>query len=66
MWSNETTLKDNIIAAKKFYTYLDDIGKIEGGALQQLINCIKDEKESWLEAARKYNDPDIDLEDIFS
>ena len=65
MWSDETTVKDNIVAAKKFYTYLDGRGQIEERALQQLLDCIKEEKETWLETVRKYNNPDIDFEEVF-
>jgi hypothetical protein len=65
MWSSQTTMKEYITSFKKFYGWMYDTGKLSKNDYDLLLFTNKEEKETWLETVRKYNDPDIDFEDVF-
>ncbi|HHE37746.1 MAG TPA: recombinase [Candidatus Cloacimonetes bacterium] len=61
-WSSKYTIQENIASFKKFYTYLNEIGKIDDDDLEGMKEFIKDEKKFWLEEVESYqNDADWDL-----
>ena len=66
MWASVTSIKSYITSLKHFYTFMQTIGQVTHGDLAEMKAVIKEEKEEWLEALRKYDDPDVDFEDIWT
>lgn len=58
-WASKYTVKENIASLKKFYNFLNEIGKLSDADLNEFWEIIKDEKESWLKEIETYWD-DID------
>jgi len=58
-WASKYTIQENIASLKKFYTFLNEIGKISKVELNEMKKLIKDEKSGWLEEVDSYWD-DID------
>ncbi len=65
MWASVTSIKENITSFKHFYTFMHACKKIGLKELNALKDEIKKNKIEWLEAIRKFDNPDIDLEDIW-
>ena len=65
MWSNKTTIKTNATSLKKFYGFMAEQGLIKPEELASLKQQIKDELPDWLEAVERYNNPDVDLDDVW-
>ena len=65
MWSNKTTVKSNATSLKKFYAFMAERGLVTPEESASLKQQIKDELPDWLDAVERYNNPDVDLEDIW-
>jgi hypothetical protein len=65
MWASVTSIRENITSFKKFYQFMFEIDEIPKDDLVELEEEIKECKDDWLENLRKYDDPDVDLEDIW-
>jgi len=65
MWASVTSIKENIASLKKFYQFMFEIGEIPKDDLVELQEEIKECKDDWFENLRKYDDPDVALEDIW-
>ena len=65
MWASVTSIKENITSLKHFYTYMHTIDEIDLEELNAMKEEIKEGKDEWLEAIRKYDDPDTDFGDIW-
>lgn len=65
MWASVTSIKENIASIKKFYQFMCELDEITKDDLSELNEEIKDGKEDWLENLRKYDNPDIDINDIW-
>ncbi len=60
-WSSKSTILENITSIKKFYTFMQEIGKISKEDLDELKESIKDGKEDWLEEMENYmNNIEVD------
>ena len=55
-WARKSSIKSNIASFKKFYTFLNEIGKISKTELNEMKALIKEEKDDWLEQVEKYWD----------
>jgi hypothetical protein len=55
MWSTKAAVEQNIVSFKKFYTYLNEIGKLSDEDLFEMKLMIKEETETWIERVVKYN-----------
>ena len=55
-WSSKYTINENIASFKKFYTFLNEIGKISNSELTDMKELIKDEKTDWIEEVVNYWD----------
>lgn len=66
MWASVSSIKENITSLKHFYTFMHEIGEIIMDELLEMKEEIKESKDEWLETIRKYDDPDADLEDVWS
>ncbi|MBC8384592.1 MAG: recombinase [Candidatus Cloacimonetes bacterium] len=53
-WASKYTIQENIASFKKFYTFLNEIGKIDDDDLEEMKEFIKEEKEFWLEEMEIY------------
>jgi len=65
LWASVTSIKENISSLKKFYTYLHQIGDVSSEELLEMKQDIKENKDEWLENLKAYDDPNIDLDDIW-
>lgn len=65
MWASVTSIKENITSIKKFYQFMYEIDEIEKDDLFELREEIKECKDDWLENLRMYDNPSIDIEDIW-
>ncbi len=64
MWSTENSIKENITAFKKFYTFAEKKDLITKEDLDELKKVIKEQKNEWIRKVNLYNDPNRDFEDI--
>ena len=65
MWSNKTTIKANAASLKKFYAFMAERKLIKPEEFASLKQQIKDELPEWLGAVERYNDPNVDFEDVW-
>lgn len=50
------TIQEYIVGFMKFYTFLNEIGKLPDKDLAEMKELIKDEKDYWLEEVESYRD----------
>ena len=60
MWSSPEQTKQNATSFRKFYTYMNSVGKVTDEELKQMQFEIKTFLPDWVEAIRDYNDYDED------
>ena len=65
MWASESSIKSNIVTIKKFYTFMQSLGLISAEALKDLNDEIKENKQEWIDTVKRYDDPDVDFEDVW-
>lgn len=65
MWASVSSIKENITSIKKFYQFMYEIGEIEKDDLVELKEEIKNCKDEWIENVKMYDNPNIDIEDIW-
>lgn len=65
MWASVTSIKENITSIKKFYQFLLESGEITIEYFAELQEEIRECKDDWLENLRRYDDPTIDIENIW-
>jgi hypothetical protein len=65
MGSDEASLSANIETFQKFYDYLRSIGHLDELRHAELQTLIEDSKGDWLHYLKRYNDPSIELEDVW-
>lgn len=65
MWASESSVRENATSLKKFYTYLAEIGQVSADDLAELREDIKTGLPEWTATVRRYDDPDVDAEDVW-
>ncbi len=65
MWASVTSIKENITSMKKFYQFMYENGEISKDDLLELKEEIKNCKDEWFKNIRLYDNPNVDLEDIW-
>lgn len=65
MWASPSSIKSNIVSIKKFYQFLYEAGEIKKEDLLELEEEMKECKDKWIDAVRKYDDPDVDFEELW-
>lgn len=55
-WASKYTILENIATFKKFYTFLNEIGKVPDADLLEMRELIKEEKDYWIEEVESYWD----------
>ena len=63
-WSSARSIKANAASLKKFYAFMAAKELIKPEELSVLNRQIKEDMPEWLETIEKYNDLDIDLDDV--
>jgi len=64
-WASRTSIKSNIASLKKFYQFMLQRGEISSDAYDDMKEMIKEEKEEWLATVERYDDPDVDINDVW-
>lgn len=59
-WASKSSIKENIASFKKFYTFLNEQGKVSNEELNEMKTIIKEEKDIWLDEVDSYWD-DMDF-----
>lgn len=65
MWASASSIKSNAASFKKFYSFLHERGEISLEALQGLHDNIKENLPEWLATLKRYEDPSVDIEDVW-
>lgn len=65
MWASVTSINENITSIKKFYQFMYEIGEIEKDDLFELNEEVKNCKNEWIKNIKMYDNPNIDIEDIW-
>lgn len=65
MWANETTIRSNAASLKKFYDFMAERGYVTPDAVKELRETIKEELPDWIDTVKRYDDPSVDLEDVW-
>ncbi len=65
MWASTTSIKENITSLKHFYSYMNKIGQVSDEELSDLKNVIKENKDEWIDTIQRYDDLNVDLEDVW-
>ena len=53
-WSSKYTIQENIASFKKFYTFLNEMGKISKDELNEMKEIIKNRKTHWIAEVESY------------
>jgi len=53
-WASKYTIQENIASFKKFYAFLNEIGKTSNTDLMRMKDLIKEEKIDWIEEVENY------------
>jgi hypothetical protein len=64
MWASQASIKSNATSQKEFYAFMVSKGLVEQKELNALKKQIKEEMPDWLLSLGRYNDPEVDLEDV--
>ncbi|MGB6221217.1 hypothetical protein [Haloferula sp.] len=64
-WSDERSLLANVETFQKFYDYLHSVGSLDKERHQELRALIESSKGRWLRYLKRYNDPSIDIDDVW-
>lgn len=65
MWANETSIRSNAASLKKFYDFMAERGHVTSDAVKGLKETIKEELPDWIDTVRRYDDPYVDLKDVW-
>lgn len=65
MWSSTSSIKSNAASLKKFYTFMAEKGCIAKEDLDELKEDIREGMPEWLGRMARYDDPDVDFEDVW-
>jgi len=65
MWASVNTINQNATSLKKFYSFMYQEGEVLPEDVMQLNEDIKESKNEWIEKIKKYDDPNLDFEDIW-
>jgi site-specific recombinase XerD len=64
-WATKASIKSNAASLKKFYTFMYERGEIEKEDLDLLKHDIREYMPEWLATLSRYDDPDVDFEDVW-
>ena len=65
-WAGPSEIRQNAASLKKFYTFMQEHGKISADDLEELKETIKEGMPEWLGTMDRYDDPGItDPEEVW-
>jgi site-specific recombinase XerD len=64
-WASKTSIKVNAASLKKFYTFMAEKGRVAKEELDALKQEINEQMPEWLTTLERYDNLDVDLEDIW-
>ncbi|BBO83768.1 hypothetical protein DSCO28_43340 [Desulfosarcina ovata subsp. sediminis] len=59
MWSSPAQIKSNAASLKKFYTFMNEKGRIKREDLDCLKERIKEDMPEWIATMKRYDNPSI-------
>ena len=65
MWANESNIKENATSLEKFYAFMLENDKIQQQDFDVLKEQIKNELPEWVSTVTRYDDPNLDSEDVW-
>ena len=65
MWASETSIKSNAMSLKKFYDFMMERGEVTSEAVKDMKDRIKEDLPEWIATVRRYDDPSVDVEDVW-
>lgn len=65
MWASKSSIRSNGASLKKFYSFMAETGRIDKDDLDGLKVEIREGMPEWLETIARYDDPDVDFEDVW-
>ena len=65
MWAGPTSIRENAASLKKFYVYMTAIGQVQKDDYEELRAEIKEGLPEWIATVKRYDDPDVDIEDVW-
>ncbi len=65
MWANESSIRSNAASLKKFYDFLAERGEVDPEDVKDMKQEIKEELPEWIATVKRYDDPDVDMEDVW-
>jgi site-specific recombinase XerD len=54
-WASKSSIIENIASFRKFYTFLNEIGKVSDEDLMEMKELIKDEKMYWIDSVKDFS-----------
>lgn len=65
IWASPTSLKANAASLKKFYAFMREQGKVTPIEVREMNAQIKEELPEWVATLARYDDLDVDPEDVW-
>jgi site-specific recombinase XerD len=65
MWASTSSIQSNGASLKRFYSFMAEKGRVDKGELDELKAEIREGMPEWLETMARYDDPDVDFEDVW-
>ena len=65
IWASPTSLKANAASLKKFYAFMRERGKVTPIEVREMNAQIKEELPEWVATLARYDDLDVDPEDVW-
>lgn len=59
LWSSASSIKQNAVSLKKFYTFLHERGDVPAEDVEDVKETIKDGMPEWIATLERYDDPDV-------
>jgi site-specific recombinase XerD len=65
MWASKSSIRSNGTSLKKFYTFMAEKGRVDKDDVDELKAEIREGMPEWLETLARYDNPDVDFEDVW-
>jgi len=65
MWASESSIRSNAASLKKFYDFMSERGDVTTEAVKDMKTRIKEELPEWVATLNRYDDPSVEVEDVW-
>jgi len=65
LWASESSIRSNAASLKKFYDFLAERGEVDPQKVQEMKRTIKERLPQWIATVKRYDDPSLDIEDVW-